>query len=340
VLAALAAGCGSEGGSVEGPVTVYVSLPLTGPRAADGQDAADGARLALEQAGGRAGDLEVTAEFLDDARGRAWDPVAVGENARTAVQDSSTVAYIGELDSEPTRGSLPITNEAGIAQVSPGAGAVDLTRVAEGYPGSPDSHRPSGDATFARVVADDAVVARAAAQLAVDSGATRVALRTADDPFSELMASEFVAAAAAVGIQVVEQGQLSDAAFVAEPAEPSLRLDGERDAEVTGALDAANLPDAAFADSFSESFDHDPGPYAAYGYEAMDLILDAIGAAEVSEDGFRAGVLDGILGADRPDSALGPHSIDDEGDTTLCAVQPYEAVDGGRVAGKPICPTG
>ena len=118
-------------------MTVYVSLPLTGPREADGADAADGARLALEQAGGKAGSLEVRAEFLDDARGRPSDPVAVGENAREAVQDSSAAAYIGELDSEPTRGSLPITNEAGLLQVSPGAGGVDLTQPAAGYPESP-----------------------------------------------------------------------------------------------------------------------------------------------------------------------------------------------------------
>ncbi len=143
--AALAlAGCaGSGDSSVEGPVTVYVSLPLSGPRAVDGRDAADGARLALERADGRAGDLEVRAVYLDDADGSDWDPAAVGRNARTAAEDSSTAAYIGELDSQPTRASVPVTNEAGIAQISPGAGAVDLTRPAEGYPESPEQFRPS-----------------------------------------------------------------------------------------------------------------------------------------------------------------------------------------------------
>ena len=92
------------------------------------------------------------AHFLDDAKGRPWDPVAVGANARTAVQDHTTAAYIGELDSEPTRASAPITNQAGIVQVSPGAGAVDLTAPAAGYPDSPDRYRPSGDVSFARTV--------------------------------------------------------------------------------------------------------------------------------------------------------------------------------------------
>src|SRR5947207_10783725 len=100
------AGCGISGSAkIDGPVAIYVSLPLTGPRGADGHDAADGARLALEQAQGRAGSVQVRAHFLDDAKGKAWDPVAVGVNARTAVQDSSAAAYIGDLDSEPTRAS-------------------------------------------------------------------------------------------------------------------------------------------------------------------------------------------------------------------------------------------
>ncbi|MBA2546088.1 MAG: hypothetical protein H0V15_04330 [Solirubrobacterales bacterium] len=169
LTALIAVGCSSGDETVEGPVTVYVSLPLTGPRAADGNDAADGARLALEQAGGRAGDLEVKAEILDDSSGAAaWDPVLVGRNARAATQDSTTAAYIGELDSEPTRASAPITNEAGIVQISPGAGGVDLTGTAAGYPDAPDRYRPSGDATFARVVPADDVVARATVAVAAE----------------------------------------------------------------------------------------------------------------------------------------------------------------------------
>src|SRR5262245_63649285 len=99
-----ATGCSVTGSSkIEAPVAVYVSLPLTGPRGADGRDAADGARLALEQAQGRAGSTQVRAHYLDDARGRPWDAVAVGINARTAVQDHTTAGYIGELRSEERR---------------------------------------------------------------------------------------------------------------------------------------------------------------------------------------------------------------------------------------------
>src|SRR5204863_906756 len=122
-----------------------------------------GARLALDDAGGKGGSQQVRAVFVDDADGKLWDAVTVGENARRAVQDSSAAAYIGELDSEPTRASVPITNDAGLVEVSPGAGGVDLTQPAAGYPNSPDRYRPSGAPNFARTVPSDAVVADAAA---------------------------------------------------------------------------------------------------------------------------------------------------------------------------------
>src|SRR3954468_3279629 len=197
------AGCGVAGTPrIEAPLGGLVSLPLTGPRGPDGRDAADGARLALEQAQGRAGSLQVRAHFLDDAKGKAWDPVAVGANARTAVQDSSAAAYIGELDSEPTRASAPITNQAGIVQVSPGAGAVDLTGPAAGYPDSPDRYRPSGSVSFARTVPSDSAVVDAAANWASELGVTSAAVTSDGSPFADLAATEFRAAAANHGIQV------------------------------------------------------------------------------------------------------------------------------------------
>ena len=67
------------------PLTVYVSLPLRGPSAADGRDAADGARLALADAGGEAGGIAVEAIYLDDTAGAGrarWTPASAAANAR------------------------------------------------------------------------------------------------------------------------------------------------------------------------------------------------------------------------------------------------------------------
>src|SRR3954468_20313359 len=279
LLALVLAGCGIAGtAKVEAPVNVYVSLPLTGPRAGEGTDASDGARLALEQAQGKAGSIEVRAHFLDDAKGRLWDPVAVGANARQAVQDSSAAAYIGELDSEPTRASVPITNDAGLVQVSPGAGAVDLTAPAAGYPDSPDRYRPSGSPSFARTVPGDDVVVDAAASWASELGATSAAVTSDGSPFQNLSAAEFKAAAAEHGMRVrpgkppptVAVTGNTGTQAVYEPGPERLAIYGPEPArlQVSAERDGNRLPDRTFERRFAMSFHRAPGPYAAYGYEA------------------------------------------------------------------------
>jgi branched-chain amino acid transport system substrate-binding protein len=335
--------CSTDEETVEGPVTVYVSLPLSGPAGPDGRDAADGAKLALEQADGRAGDLEVEATYLDDANPVSrWDPVAVGRNARRAVQDSSTAAYIGELDSQPTRTSMPITNDAGIAQISPGASGIDLTAPAEGYPDSPDVYRPSGEVTFARVVPSDAVQVSALAQWAAELDVRKMLNSGGPGAFEKLMASQFAADAAAVGVDARP--------FVTTPVGvpfpprfgpglgvgPGRLTVGDVAHFVSGAIEANQLPPGSFPADFRERFDRRPGPYAAYGHDAMRVALEAIGGAD-SEDGFRASVIDGILDSQHDDSTLGTFAIGSEGDTSLCAVQRYR-LEGRLVPLEAVCP--
>jgi branched-chain amino acid transport system substrate-binding protein len=324
------AGCTtSNSGTVEGPVSVYVSLPLTGPRSADGRDAADGARLALEQAGDRAGDLEVRAEFLDDANEKPWDPVAVAADARTATEDSSAAAYIGELDTQPTRASAPITNEAGLLQVSPGAGGVDLTRPAEGYPDSPDRYRPAGEASFARIVPADDEQAMAMADWASELDARTLSAVSDGSRYGDLMVAEFTAAAEAAGLQVPPEAAAVDLAFSAGQAD-GLQLRGPGVLyETSPALDPSRLPDKQFISEFEARFNRPPGPYAAYGYEAMEVVLGAIADASDSGDQFRDSVRDGVLGTERGESVLGPYSITEEGDSTVCMIQRYR-VEGDR----------
>jgi branched-chain amino acid transport system substrate-binding protein len=336
VLALAVAGCGIAGSpKIEAPVTVYVSLPLTGPHGVSGRDAADGARLALEQAQGKAGSIQVRAVYLDDAKGRIWDPVAVGANARQAVQDSSAAAYIGELDSEPTRASVPITNDAGLVQVSPGAGGVDLTQPATGYPDSPDRYQPSGSPSFARTVPSDAVVADAAADWTTELGLKSATALSDGSPFQSLMASEFSSAATEHGIQVqigkgsgrgksavvyYPGGRTSTGGQILQesgrPAPPRRELRAE--------LALSNLPDKSILGWFIDRFHRPPGPYAAYGYEAMGLILQAIREAGTDASSFRDNVRNDVFGAHRDGTVLGSYSITDDGDTTECMIQRYE----------------
>ena len=82
----------------------------------------NGIKLALEQAGGKAGDITIKYESLDDSTAQAgkWTPEATSANARKAAQDDTTAVYIGEFNSGASAVSIPILNEAGVPQISPG----------------------------------------------------------------------------------------------------------------------------------------------------------------------------------------------------------------------------
>jgi branched-chain amino acid transport system substrate-binding protein len=82
-----------------------------------------------------------------------------------------------------------------------------------------------------------------------------------------------------------------------------------------------------FADFQKKYGDPNPDPYAVYGYEAMDLILDTI--AELGPDGGdKQAVIDALFATQGRESALGTYDIDENGDTTLTDYGIYAISDG------------
>src|SRR3954470_6420184 len=177
-----ACGGGSSGDKTPsgGPakaVTIYSSYPLQGAGRAQSEAAVNGAKLAIEQAGGKAGDISVTYKPMDDATAQAanWTPDQVSANARKAAQDKSTAVYLGEFNSGGSAVSIPILNEAGIAQISPSNTAVGLTTNEPGAtPGEPDKYYPTGKRTYARIVPKDTIQGAALATLMKTDGCTKV----------------------------------------------------------------------------------------------------------------------------------------------------------------------
>jgi branched-chain amino acid transport system substrate-binding protein len=162
-----------------GKVTVYSSLPRHGVSAAAARAAAAGQRLALQEAGGRAGDIEIDVVELDSAEPgeRLWDPDLVSMNAQEAADDPRAIAYLGELDYGASAVSVPITNEAGVLQVSPTDGLTSLTRTPLGRPrAGPERYYPEGERSFARLVPADELLAEALLARVRDTGATSVAV--------------------------------------------------------------------------------------------------------------------------------------------------------------------
>jgi branched-chain amino acid transport system substrate-binding protein len=163
---------GGSGGGADS-VNVYSSLPLQGAQRLQTTAMVDGIKLALEQAGGKAGDVAVKYTSLDDSTAQAgnWTPEATSANARRVAQDDSAIAYIGEFNSGASAISIPILNEVPIAQVSPANTAVGLTTDEPGADeGEPDKYYPTGQRHYLRIVPKDTIQGAALATLMKKDG--------------------------------------------------------------------------------------------------------------------------------------------------------------------------
>jgi branched-chain amino acid transport system substrate-binding protein len=170
-LLAVLPGCGGVGVSTATPsgnhLTIYSSLPFQGPSAGASVEIENGEKLALAHVGGRVGRFDIDYASLDDADPSTGEatPGITASNARVAAQDTSTIAYIGELDSSATAVSLSFINEAGILQVSPASPYVGLTSSLDAGQDEPERFYPTGQRTFVRLVPGDPVQAAAQVRL-------------------------------------------------------------------------------------------------------------------------------------------------------------------------------
>lgn len=211
VLALSPAACGGdEGGGAAGggeskKSTIYSSLPLQGAARAQAEAAVNGAKLALEQAGGKVGDLTIEYTSLDDSTAQAggWDPGQTSSNARKAAGDESTIGYIGEFNSGATAVSLPLLNEAGIPQVSPGNTAVGITSDDPGAgPGEPEKYYPTGKRTYARILPKDTYQGAALAALAKEEDCDSAYLLNDKEVYGAGLAANVEIAAKKVGLEI------------------------------------------------------------------------------------------------------------------------------------------
>ena len=122
MLLAAIAGCGGgEGVSKDATVTAYVAAPLCA-----------GAKQELASQGGKAGDLEVQAVCLPEARSRAKLNLAtLGANARRATEDSTTVAYLEAPDPRAARFTHPILETAAVPWISKSSGQAAMAHLLE-----------------------------------------------------------------------------------------------------------------------------------------------------------------------------------------------------------------
>lgn len=213
VFALVVAACGSDsgGGSSTGKVsgstlTIYSSLPLQGTAKGQSEAVISGERLALKQIGSKVGKYKIKYVSLDDSTaqnpGNA-DDGQTAQNARKAVQDKSTIFYLGEFNSGGTKISLPILNTAGIPQISPSNTAVGLTTNEAGAdPGEPQKYYPAKTRTYARVVPKDTIQGAALATIMKEDGCKSVHIFNDKTTYGAGLARNVSLAAKAQGITV------------------------------------------------------------------------------------------------------------------------------------------
>ncbi len=187
-IALAAVGCSSSGSgssnssssaSGANTIDIYSSLPLQGASTAQTDPMVNGIKLALDEAGGKAGQWTVNYQSLDDSTAAAgkWDPGQTAANARKVATDPKAVYYIGEFNSGASEVSIPILNQGGIPQVSPANTYVGLTTSLPGSaPGEPQKYYPTGTRTFLRIVPIDSIQAASDLIAMKEAGCTKVAV--------------------------------------------------------------------------------------------------------------------------------------------------------------------
>jgi branched-chain amino acid transport system substrate-binding protein len=199
-------GGGDSGGGGGSSVTVYSSLPLQGASRPQTTALVDGIKLALKEAGGKAGNITVKYTSLDDSTAQAgtWTPEATSANARKVAQDDSAIAYIGEFNSGASAISIPILNEVPILQLSPANTAVGLTTDEPGADeGEPEKYYPTGTRHYMRIVPKDTIQGAALAALMKDEGCGNAYILNDKEVYGAGLASNIETSAKEVGLEIL-----------------------------------------------------------------------------------------------------------------------------------------
>lgn len=204
-LATGVAGCAAPantGSNISGlTLTIYASQPPGGAAGQRAQDVIAAERLALDQVGSRVGAFTI--------RFRVLNGKSLSDDARTAIQDQSAVAYIGDLVPGTSDRSLGITNGVGgqpLLQVSPADDAVELTQPSPAVPGSPTKYYESlaqNGRTFGRVVPVNTHEATALVKQMKKSGVKRLFVTDDGADYGKAAAYAVTQAAGQAGISTV-----------------------------------------------------------------------------------------------------------------------------------------
>lgn len=190
----------------KGVIKLYTSWPMQGAMIPEGTAMKRAVDLAVEHAttNGVLSGYHIMVINLDDASPvtGTWDGTIEAENAQKAVADPDAMAYIGTYNSGAAKVSMPITNKAGLLQISPANTYPGLTKKGFG-PGEPEIYRPTGKVNYFRTHPADDLQGAAGAAWAKCLGFKRVYILDDRQLYGKGIADVFEKEAKRLGLSVV-----------------------------------------------------------------------------------------------------------------------------------------
>ena len=354
-LAALAVvGCGPTSGSSSSTSSVTVSghtlsIYISEPHDLAGDVMAQDV-IRAEQMAFSAHRSEVTDYSLRLQPVRLAKP---SDNARAAIMDSSSIAYLGEIAPGASDQTVGITNAQDLLQVSPTDNALELSDATPAVSGGPHSYFESWSTygrTFARMVPSGSLEARAQVAEMKSLGVTKLYVSSDGSDYGRALADAVTIDASGSGIAVTKTLASADAVFYgaqspsaaahffnrAATTAPAAKLFGSS-ALNTPAFPAALASSAAkhvyvtipgylpkdlpatgksFVSLFRRASGHAANVEAIFGYEAMSALLRVL-KQEGKSANNRTAVVNAFLRQRKVPSVLGTYSIDSAGNTSL-----------------------
>lgn len=192
-------------------IKIYSSLPRTGSAKAQTDTIVNGIRMALDEAGYKAGEFTIKYEDLDDATAAdgKWTVANETANAKKAMQDPDAMVYIGPYNSGAASVSIPITNRGRLLMISPACTGVGLSKKG-GEPGEPQKYRPTGKVNFTRVVPADDIQGPVGARFAQSIGVKTVYILDDNEVYGKGLANLFREEAETLGIKHIGKQESID----------------------------------------------------------------------------------------------------------------------------------
>jgi len=189
----------------KGKLRLYTSWPMQGAMLPEGTGMKNGVDLAVSEVNGTVAGFCLEIVNLDDASPQTgkWDGAVEAENANKAVGDPLAIVYIGTYNSGAAKVSIPITNRAHMAQVTPANTYPGLTKKRGAAPGEPEIYRPGGFVNYFRPIPADDIQGAVGAKWAKRLGAKKVYVINDQELYGKGIADVFEATAKKIGLPVV-----------------------------------------------------------------------------------------------------------------------------------------